>query len=49
MSGAFQNSDSEEEEEGNNLTIASKITTHDIRSRIKPFIKKEDRQHIKYI
>jgi hypothetical protein len=49
MSGVFQNSDSEEEEEGNNLTIASKITTRDIRSRLKPFIKKEDRPHIKYI
>jgi len=41
MSGIFQNSDTEEEQ-GNNLTITSRITTRDIRNRLKPFIKKED-------
>jgi len=48
MSCVFQNSDSEEEQ-GNNLAIASRITARNIRSRLKPFIKKEDREHIKYI
>jgi len=49
MSGVFQNSDTEEEQGNNLTTIASKITTRNIRSRLKPFIKKEGRKHIKYI